>query len=307
MKNSWFNFIPCLLLAASIWFVHNLSQSYADIVNVTVLPSSNIDGRAEFANSEVTISARCKASGWRLISLGKQKKKVRTVYFDSSDLSHASGDRYTISPAALVKYSDVVFGDGVNVESFVTDNVTMEFSAENHKRVPVVPVLSASYKPQYMATVPVKMVPDSVVIYGEESRLSSIDAVYTKQINLKELRSSVHSDVRLEKPAGTRMSHEKATYSIEVTRFVELRSRVSIGTRHVPANTHLTVLPSTADVVYRCVFPIHGNPVDRTEFYIDYKEFAKSINGNCLIRYDGLPDGVIEVQVTPELCECVAD
>lgn len=306
MKSSWINFLACLLLSAVIWLFHNLSQQYADIVNVTVIPSSNIAGRAENASSEVTVSARCKASGWRLVALERDRKS-RKVFFDSSDFGKPVDDNFTINAANLFKYTKDIFGDDVTVESFVTDAVSMKFLAENHKKVPVVAVMTATYKAQYMAKGPAVMTPDSVFIYGDEDRLSSIDAVYTKQMNFKDLRSSVHSEVRLEKPSGVRVSHEKATCALEVTRFVELRSRVNIGTRNVPAHTHLTVLPSSADVVYRCVFPMNGNPVDRTEFYIDYKEFAGSIGGTCLIHYDGLPDGVIDVKIDPEFCECVAD
>lgn len=306
MKVSWLNFLACLLLSAVIWLFHNLSQQYADIVNVTVMPSSNIDGRAENASTEVTVSARCKASGWRLVALGRDSK-TRKVFFDASDLSKAGDDNFTINSANLYKYVKEIFGDDVTVESFVTDAVKMKFIEENHRKVPVMAVMTATYKPQYMAKGPAVMVPDSVILYGDKDRLASIDAVYTKQMNFKDLRSSVHSEVRLEKPAGVRISHEKATCSLEVTRFVELRSRVSIGTRNVPAHTHLTLLPSSADVVYRCIFPLNGNPVDRTEFYVDYRDFSNSIGGSCMIHYDGLPDGVIEVRIDPEICECVAD
>lgn len=306
MKTSWLHFLACLLLSAAIWLFHNLSQQYADIVNVTVVPSSNIDGRAENASSEVTVSARCKASGWRLVALGRDRK-TRKVFFESHDLSRTGDDVFTIKAANLYSYTKEIFGDDVTVESFVTDAVNMTFASENHKKVPVVPVMTAAYKPQYMANGPAVMAPDSVMIYGDKDRLSNIDAVYTKQLNFKELRSSVHADVRIEKPAGVRVSHDKATCSLEVTRFVELRSRVNIGKRNVPANTHLTVLPSSADVVYRCVFPMNGNPVDRTEFYVDYKDFTSSIGGSCMVHYDGLPDGVIDVKISPEVCECVAE
>lgn len=306
MKSSWINFLACLLLSAVIWLFHNLSQQYADIVNVTVIPSSNIAGRAEKASSEVTVSARCKASGWRLIALGRDRRS-RKVFFDSSDFVKSTDDNFTINAGNLFKYAKDIFGDDVTVESFVTDAVSVKFLAENHKKVPVMAVMTATYKAQYMAKGPAVMVPDSVILYGDDDRLASIDAVYTRQMNFKDLRSSVHTDVRLEKPASVRMSHEKATCSLEVTRFVELRSRVSIGTRNVPAHTHLTVLPSSADVVYRCVFPMTANPVDRAEFYVDYKDFARSIGGSCLIHYDGIPDGVIDVKTDPEFCECVAD
>lgn len=306
MKTSWLNFLACMLLSAAIWLFHNLSQQYADIVNVSVVPSSNIEGKAEKASSEVTVSARCKVSGWGLVAFGRDRK-ARKVFFDASDLRSAGDDVFTIKAANLYKYAKDIFGDDVVVESFVTDMLSMTFPSENHKKVPVLAVMSATFKPQYMANGPAVMIPDSVTIYGDKDRLASIEAVYTKQLNYKELRSSVHSDVKLEKPSGVRLSVDKATCSLDVTRFVELRSRVNIGTRNVPAHTHLTVLPSIADVTYRCKFPLNGNPVDRTEFYVDYKEFTSSIGGSCMVHCDGLPSGVIEVKIDPEVCECVAD
>ena len=304
MRKNWYKFLLCLLLSGSIWLFMNLSQTYADIVNVAVLPKSNIEGRSEFASSEVTVSARCQATGWRLISLSSNDK-AKPVTFDAADLERTRDGAFRISAATMYKYVQAVFGDNVDVESFVTDGITMNFTIENNKKVPVVPVKVVSFKPQYMARSEMALTPDSVLVYGEAARLNSIDAVYTRQINLNELRSSVHGVTRLEEPSGVRLSHTEATYSLEVTRYVEVSSRVNVSVRNLPSKVKVTLLPSMADVTYRCAFPLGKSPVGRTEFYVDYREFANSITGKCVIRHDDLPDGVINVRIEPEVCECI--
>ena len=53
----WSQFLLCLLLSASIWLIHNLSQEYAGVVSVSVLPapgSVKLDKTALTLNVEET-------------------------------------------------------------------------------------------------------------------------------------------------------------------------------------------------------------------------------------------------------------
>lgn len=147
--------------------------------------------------------------------------------------------------------------------------------------------------------------PDSVLVYGEPSRLENVSFVQTKPLELSELRSSVHGKVRLESPSGVRLSHEETIYSMEVSRYVELRSEVRIGTRNVPSSVDLAILPSTATVVFRCAFPTTVNPASTAEFFIDYRDFINSRSGRCVARAAGIPANVIDYTVTPEVFDCL--
>ena len=127
----------------------------------------------------------------------------------------------------------------------------------------------------------------------------------TKPLELSDLRSSVHGKVRLEVPSGVRLSHEESIYSMEVSRYVEISSEVKIGTRYVPSGVHLAVLPSTATVVYRCVFPMTSDPAANAAFYIDYRDFTSSRTGRCIVHSEGIPSNVIDFTVNPEVFDCL--
>ncbi len=43
-------FLLSVLLAFTVWFIHNLSQDYTDLVTVNVRASSNIEGRAALSS-----------------------------------------------------------------------------------------------------------------------------------------------------------------------------------------------------------------------------------------------------------------
>ncbi len=304
MKN-WVQFLLCVLLSASFWIIHNLSQNYASIVSVPVIAVSNIEGRAAVSTSEATATAQVDASGFRHLVMGRRHKRPVRVQFGAAEFRHVRGEWYSIANASLYRYVPQLFGDGVTVENFISDDLEFSFPEETYRKVPVRPVVSMDFEPQYMAIKPLTLQPDSVLVYGEPSRLENLSYVQTKPLELTELRSSVHGKVRLETPSGVRLSHQEAIYSMEVSRFVEIRSEERIGTRNVPARTDLSVLPSTATVVFRCVFPLTADPAGQVQFYIDWQDFTGSRTGRCVARCDGLPDGVIDYVITPEVFDCL--
>jgi len=304
VEKGWAKLLLCVLLSASIWLVHNLSQDYPETESVTLQVSSAIEGRSVAAADEVVVTARCVTSGFNHISLSRRSRPV-AVEIDPADFEHVSGDSYRIPSANLYKYVSKIFGDGVSIESFASDGLVVRFDEVSFRKVPVVAVLSATYKPQYMAAGPLRLVPDSVGVYGEPGRLKNIDKVLTKSINLRDLgKSGAHGKVKLESIGGVRLSDKEVAYSLSTSRFVEVTSRFTVNVHGAPAGVELTVLPSSIEAVFRCEFPLDNDPVDRVEFYVDYSDFTSSIAGRCMIKCTGIPSGVIDYRTDHEVVDC---
>ena len=63
----WVVFLLALLLAFSIWLIHNLALNYKDIFSVSVVAQCNISGHAEESANKCDVTARCN----HLITFGK--------------------------------------------------------------------------------------------------------------------------------------------------------------------------------------------------------------------------------------------
>ena len=301
-------FLMSLLLAFSIWLIHNLSLNYSDTMSVPVVAQCNIDGHSNVSSNSSTIAARCRTSGFSLLKIRQMaKRKALTVRFDSKDLHHKDGELFYITAAELSNYVTEIFGDGVRLESFLSETVQFRFPFENNKRVPVQAVQTLSFKPQYMAMGQIRLQPDSVTIYGEPFHLEHIDRVLTRTVNLLNLKSSAHGIVKLEAISGIRMSETEVKYSLDVTRYVEVRSEVAVGVRNLPAGRKLSVFPSTATVVFKCAFPLSQDPTEDVQFYIDFNDFVKSRGGKCIAHASRIPEGVIDCTVFPEVFDCVEE
>lgn len=303
MKN-WQYFLACLALSAGIWLIHNLSHMQTDVISIPVIAESSLPGRAARSSDEVSLTARCKASGFRLLYLGRKTEAV-VVRFEAEDFSHEEGDYYSISSAQLYRYVNNIFGPGTTVESFLFDKLSFRFIREINKKVPVHVVSSISFRPQYMQNGDFSIRPDSVYVYGPSELLANITHVNTQSIVRSEVKRNMHGEIALDVPDRMRLSDNSVSWALDVSRYVEITGELPVNGRNVPGTAGFSIYPDKVKVVFRCVFPIISDPSSSAICYVDYQEFAKSLTGRCMIRCDNLPQGVISYSVQPEVAECV--
>ena len=313
-KKSWLNLhgreglllVTSFLLAVVIWLLSNLSRDYSGVINVPVVAECNIPGHSNVSSNQTTVSARCRASGFRLLEekVRKEKRPVR-VRISRSDIRSGGGDRYYISGNAKNSYLEQFFGDAVVVEAFISDTLSFIFPTVYHKKVPVQLAGDVSYRSQYMASGPMRLSPDSVTVYGEPGRLDIIDHVSTATLLLDDVHDSQHGLLRLRPVKGVRFSDAEVSYELPVARYVEVRSTLPISVDGVPAGRHLQVFPSQATVILHCTFPVGRDPFESFRLSIDYKDFVSSLSGRCIPRADKLPPGVLDYRVVPEIFDCI--
>ena len=295
-----------LLVSFVIWLASNLSRSYSGNISVPVIAESNIYGHSRESSAPTTVIARCHTSGYSLLRNSYRRgHKVSKVKIDNQDLHHLSGDRFFISGPSLNAYSDHFFGEGTTVDAFISDTLFFIFPSVNHKKVPVELVHNISFRPEYMSAAPIKVEPDSVVLYGEQSRIEDIEHVSTSPLDLYDIHETETGTLRLGKIKGVEMSAEEVHYTITTSRYVELKTTVQIEVFNCPSGKMLSVYPSSAEVVLRCTFPVSRDPSESFRLYVDYNEFASSINGRCIPRAVTLPPGVIDYNIIPEVFDCI--
>lgn len=300
-------FVMSLLLAIGFWLIYKLSLQTSQEVSVPVVAAAHIEGYAEQSANTVNVSALCRLTGYKIMRIRFETRvKPRTVEFAASDLKLNGEDEFVISFNELGVYMSKIFGDDVQLESFtMAAPPKFRFYQQNCKKVPVVPVCTLDFKPQHMATGTMKTVPDSVVVYGDPKYLDNLDRVNTERISLSRLTSDVHGTAKLELPRNVRVDVKEVRYEQGVSRYVDILKEVKIGVRNAPSGHDLMIFPPTANVVFRCVFPISKNPTDNVRFYIDYKDFVNSLSGTCIPKTTPLPAGVIDYVIEPQVFECV--
>ena len=301
-------FLLALLLAFSIWLIHNLSLKYNDYLTSTVIAQCNLEGHSPLSINESDIVARCRVTGYKVIlSDIRAHRKPVTVNFDRSVMKHKEDDLFYVVSSDLTEYAHLIYGDGVTLDYFVSDTVFFRFPEVDHKKVPVHPVYSVSYLPQHMSNGQLEVIPDSVTVYGEAYRLESIDKVFTEMVKYTSLSSDIQGVVRLEKIRGVRLSVDEVHYLLDVTRYVEISRSLPVKVINVPADKKLQVFPAAVTVLAKFAFPLSGAAHEEMEVVVDYEDFISSISGKCPVRLSGLPSGLISYEMNPVAVNCVLE
>ncbi len=302
----WIIMVLSLVIAVFVWALTNLSKDYSGTISVPVVAESNIDGHGLESSNTVVVSARCRTDGFRLLrEKSRRERKVVKVRFDRADLRNTAPHTYCVIGGTKNSYVNQFFGEGANVEAFITDTLKFVFPVENHKRVPVDVHKVIQCRSQYMPSGPFRISPDSVTIYGEDVHLAAVERVTASRLLLTDVHESQHGVLRLNPVKGVRISADEVSYELPVSRYVELRAAVPVEVWNAPAGHQLQVYPPTAQVVLRCTFPLSKDPLSSFKLYVDWRDFSESISGRCVARTLRLPTGVLEYRVEPEVFDCV--
>ena len=296
-----------LLLAFSIWLIHNLALKYNDYMSVSVVATCNIPGHASVSADKAEVTARCRATGYKVIRSYLRRGRNVEVQLKPSDLRLKEGDMFYVLPSDLKDYSHLIFGPEITVEHYVTDTIFFRFPYENFKKVPVIPISSITYSDQYMAESPLRIAPDSVLVYGEPFRLENISAIYTRPINYVDLSEDVSGVVKLEKVKDVRTSEAEVRYDLDVKRFVEVVTSVPVTVVNVPADKNMLVYPSVVDVSQKCNFPLVDDPESGLRVEADYNDLQNSLEQRCRLKVYAPSRGVISYEVSPMSVSCILE
>ena len=295
----WVVLLLALLLAFSIWLIHNLALKYNDYMSVSVVAVCNIPGHASVSADKADVTARCRATGYKVIRSYLRRGRNIEVQFRPSDIKHKEGDMFYVLPTDLKDYSHLIFGPEITVEHYVSDTLFFRLPYENSKKVPVIPISTITYSDQYMAETSLEVTPDSVLVYGEPFRLENISAVYTRPVNYNDLSEDVSGVVKLERIKDIRISEAEVRYSLNVKRFVEVVCSVPVTVVNVPAGKRMHVYPSSVEVLMRCNFPLVDNPESGLRVEADYNDIHKSLGQRCILKIVTPSRGVISSETIP--------
>lgn len=302
------SFLVALLLAFGVWLLYNMNQSYSATLPSRVYVKSNLAGYFPQSTEPVTVEARCRARGYDMLrSRRRMRGRPVVITVEPEQLKPDGEGIFLLSSNVLGAHIGELFGSEVRLESFIAPSYAFRFAVENHKTVPVLPVSYLSFRPQYMQKDRLRLQPDSVIVYGDEAHLEGIERINTRRLSLSGVSTTQTGRIGLECPRGVRLSDEEVDYRVEVTRYVEILRTVPVAVRGVPRGKDLSVYPSTAQVRFRCAFPMAQDRTGEVQFYVDYADFTGSVSGKCVARADALPPGVLGWSMEPEVFDCVEE
>lgn len=297
----WGVLLLSLLLSFSTWVIHRLSLNYKVYMTVEVIAETNIEGRSDHSDGPTEIMAECRMTGWSVIGSRLFHQDPVYVRFPSSVFQQDKDDKFYIASEKLHEYVSKIFPYSVSDVNFVSDKVYFRFKEEAFKPVPVRPSTLFSFEDQYMMAGPVNMDSDSVVlVYGDKMQLEAIDHVSTATIKRSSINDDFSGEIELITPHGCRLSKEKVSYNVNVSRYIEVVIKdVPVNVSGAPLGKEFVTAPSSVDVLLYVQFPLKAHPDENISFYVDYNDLKTSITGLVMVQPERLPLGTLKYEISP--------
>lgn len=246
-------FLICLALSAFIWLLTVLSDTViiSKPLRIRVLPPEGgySVGNGHFLETE----AQVKTKGFKVLTeqlSGTPEVELRP---DPTLFGKAALKRGYIT-LRLSQYAGQInsgLGDDFEVVGFQPDSVRIDLRSMKIRRVPVVFSGSVSYIRQHDSFGDIRFTPDSVEISGSDEDLANVHAIYTENINLKNLETEDIRMVNLDySPYNGRISGytDEVEMTIPVAEFTEKKLSVPIEIRNLPDTLSVFLYPSRAEV-----------------------------------------------------------
>ncbi len=278
----WEIILFSLLLAFFIWIVHYLSKDYTVHFEYRLRVETVMSGRASRSETVQPLIIRGRAKGFYIIKqrLGVDRRLTLEVPERMLRPHTETGgeDRFLLMGSELRNLLSEALTPDVDVEYVVTEEMDFIIPQVRHKKVPVVPRTDITFKEQYAATSPIRLQPDSVVLYGKDRYLDRVDSVFTKPISARQLSGNLRRMVDLMDIWGITYAEDQVYATLDVDRYVEHTLELPVDLVNVPADRRLVCIPNQVRLTVRQFYPI--TEVDLASHFqvvVDYNEAMESL------------------------------
>lgn len=208
---------------------------------------------------------------------GEQLRKIKRAqlhldYDIASFVNEKQGVMSISGELIRAKLQDQLPGTS-KIQAIWPEQIESTCYEQAQKRVRVEVATDISLAAQHQMVGSIKVVPDSVEVYGNSAAIAQIENLKTQVIRAEEHRESIYKDVALVVPAGMEVSEKSVKVTIPIEQFTEKTLSKPISVVGAPEGVQVRLFPPTAHVVARVgITKFAEINADDVEVYCEYPE-----------------------------------
>lgn len=295
------SFLVFLFLSATFWFLNTLNEERELTVNFQLV-YKGIPADISFDdNLPVEMSVKMKDQGVNLWSYVVNRRRMVEV-----ELNHTFREQgiLGINTSMLRKAVSDLILPSTQIQIIAPENSAVKYNRLHARKVPV--KLQATITPanQFMLNSILRVIPDSLVVYGSRAKLTGLVEIRTEPWVVNELKDTLSAELALIADDSLRFSISKVKVVASAEMFTE--KVVNIPVQIINQPDELTVRSFPAEV--RAVFNIAMSQFKNfrsgdIQVFIDYNDLANSTVEKRRLRVVSHQPYISNVRIKPEEVE----
>lgn len=215
-------FLFFLAISVGSLFLNKLSKEHKATIQLEVIVDNVPSNKILLKQPEGFIRIFVKASGFNLIGYKIISKKIK---INVASATLVSGTSYKIDSNRLIgEFQNQLFSDTEIIE-IIDKSLYIELGKIISKKIPVQLRSSISYEKGYKIKGSIKLLPDSITVFGPEDKIAKINKVDTKPLILNNIYESFDEEIDLkiiDNLKEVSISEKKINVIADVEKFTEL-------------------------------------------------------------------------------------
>lgn len=298
-------FFAFLLLATFFWFLKALKEDYEYTLPYPVAYEKIPDNIILEAQEPTSIELKIKDTGFQLLRYATSRMLVELDFDIKKSLEQPR--RKFNANHSFILCSDYEAKLQKNLATTTTilsikpDTLHIFYSHQVSKRVPV--KLNGIVEPaqQCILSGEIRLIPDSVDIYGPERMLDTIACIYTQKQVFVKLKDTLVRNISLKSRDEITISRKRVNVEVPVEMFTEKSIEVPVKGINFPDSLLLRTFPGIVNVSF-FVGISHFQEVNAKffEVSVDYNLINSKVGGNVPITVNTTHQFITNLRVLPD-------
>ena len=246
--------------------ISKFSNDYKQVIDLKVNLLNTEDEIIINNDSLNTVEALVEAKGFALIPFLFKDAKSIDVDVNSEVLTRP--DQYVFDVQKHKFLIEDQLGSSYKILSLKPDTLRMSYSKRASKYVPLVLKTDIDFAVGYDIIGNYKLSLDSVKVVGSSEKVNAMESISTEALILREVKSNIERNIRLETIQGIEVFPKSITVSAEVKRFTEGTIELPIKIVNKPAETEINYFPKTVTITYYVDLDNY-NAIDASDFSVE--------------------------------------
>jgi hypothetical protein len=245
MKKNFHIVILSILFSIILWISISLSNDYYATFQIPLKFENFPAGYTTGTDVPQKISVKLKGQGWKLVSfyLGRESDYVITAGKDS-------GKKFINLYNYLV--DNRWLSSDVEVIDINPDTLSFNMEKIVSKKVEILPAIKLNFKSGYGLASPIRISPESTVVYGPITEIKKIRSISTAKGNLNNLDTKMRVNIPLESESGFNYKNKFVSVDLDVQKIVDKTfQNIPVSVKDVPKDRDVLLLPNQIDVDLR--------------------------------------------------------
>lgn len=298
-----FTYLCFVALAFCFWFILSISDNRERTIKIPI-ELTNVPSEAVLLNDAPPyIEARINDRG--SIILGYDLNNIPPVKINFSQHDNKK-DAVIISANSVIDYLRDQLKSTTTILSYTPDSIRIDYTLDAGKRCLV--ELNGTYtpSPHHALGAEVIVTPDSVTIYGKESRIKNITKIPTETFTAENLEENTVLTVKLQHIAGTRTIPDSVTITIPIEEYTAKTFSVPIVVTNLPHNYSVMTFPS--HVSLSCIIPTSQYAATTAADFLvvtDYRELTQKEGSQAAVKVINAPDYARSIMLAQDSVEYI--